>query len=137
MKARRAILIVDDEAIILMALKQELLRRYKGEFILETALDAVEANSVIDELAGEGVRLILVISDWLMPGIKGDEFLAGVKARYPEVRCIIISGQADPVAIERAQGLVALDAFIRKPWDKEELLAAVGACVGGGCDGPA
>ena len=129
MAERRAILIVDDEFIILMALKQELISRYGREFLLETALDAAEAEAVIDELAGEGVSVILVISDWLMPGMKGDEFLAEVKRRHPEVRCIIVSGQADPEAIAKARELVALDAFIRKPWNRRELLQAVDSCV--------
>jgi len=129
MAERRAILIVDDEFIILMALKQELISRYGREFLLETALDAAEAEAVIDELAGEGVSVILVISDWLMPGMKGDEFLAEVKRRHPGVRCIIVSGQADPEAIAKARELVALDAFIRKPWNRRELLQAVDSCV--------
>jgi response regulator RpfG family c-di-GMP phosphodiesterase len=129
MSGKGAILIVDDEAIILMALKQELLRQYGDEYLLETALDASEAGVVIDDLVRDGIRIILVISDWLMPGVKGDEFLAGVKRRHPEVRCIIISGQADPTAIARARELVHLDAFIRKPWNRVELLAAVDACI--------
>ncbi len=137
MSERKAILLVDDERIILMALRQELLGPFGGRFLLETAVDAAEAEAVIDELAGEGVSLILVISDWLMPGLKGDEFLARVKARRPGVRCIIVSGQADPEAVERARRLVDLDAFIRKPWRRCELLAAVDACVGGEGRAPA
>lgn len=129
MSERGAILIVDDEAIILMALKQELVRRYGDEYLIETALDAAVAESVIDDLVREDIRVILVISDWLMPGMKGDEFLATVKSRHPEVHCIIISGHADPAAIERARKLFQLDAFIRKPWSRLELLAAVDACV--------
>jgi DNA-binding NtrC family response regulator len=129
MNEKSAILIVDDEAIILMALKQELMGRYGDAFQLETALNAKEANEVIDDLVGDGIRIILIISDWLMPGVKGDRFLADVKIRHPTVRCIIISGQADPEAIARARELVGLDAFIRKPWNRAELLAAVDACV--------
>lgn len=129
MDKKSAILIVDDEAIILMTLKQELLCRYGEAFQLETALNAKEANEIIDDLVAEGIRIILIISDWLMPGLKGDEFLADVKTRHPEVRCIIISGQADPDAIDRARKLVGLDAFIKKPWSRAELIAAVDSCV--------
>lgn len=124
-----AILIVDDEALILMALKQELMTQYGNRYLLETALNPREANTVIEELVQDGVKLILVISDWLMPGIKGDEFLADVKARHPQVRCIIISGQADPEAIERARERVHLDAYIKKPWNHGTLIEAVDMCV--------
>jgi DNA-binding NtrC family response regulator len=124
-----AILIVDDEAIILMSLKQELRAKYGDTFLLEAALNATEANAIIDELAVDGVQVILIISDWLMPGIKGDEFLAGAKSRHPDVHCIIISGHADLDSIARARENLHLDAFIQKPWNRGELLAAVDACV--------
>jgi DNA-binding NtrC family response regulator len=124
-----AILIVDDEAIILMSLRQELRSQYGARFRLESALNAAEANAIIDELAADGVEVILVISDWLMPGVKGDEFLADVKRRYPGIRCIIVSGHIDAEAIEAVRASLALDAFIQKPWKRGELLAAVDACV--------
>jgi DNA-binding NarL/FixJ family response regulator len=133
MNGKPAILIVDDEAIILMAIKQELFGHFGDKYLLETALNAADAIQAIDELAGDGVRIILVISDWLMPGKKGDEFLAEVKASHPEIRCIIISGHADPDAIARARARVDLDAFIEKPWDRRDLLNAVSACVAGYC----
>jgi CheY-like chemotaxis protein len=126
-----AILCVDDEAIIILSLKMELLGQFGKEFIIETACDAEEALKVIDELTESGVRLILVISDWLMPGMKGDEFLAKVKLLQPGVRCIILSGQANPAAIERARREVSLDAYIEKPWDRRVLMEAVRACVDG------
>ncbi|MFA6508606.1 MAG: response regulator [Treponemataceae bacterium] len=124
-----AILIVDDEAIILMALKQELMTQYGNRYLLETALNARDANEVIEELVQDGVKLILVISDWLMPGMRGDDFLADVKSRHPNVRCIIISGQADPDAIERARIRFQLDAYIKKPWTHRTLIDAVDLCL--------
>jgi len=130
MSGKNAILIVDDEAMILMAIKQEIMSRYGEAFQIETALDAEEGFEVIDELVQEQVDVILVISDWLMPGLKGDEFLAKVKAQHPSIHCIIISGHADPDAIARARELVNLDAYIQKPWSRQELLEAVGCCVG-------
>ncbi len=130
MKPDRAILCVDDEAIILLAMKQELMGEFGDEYVIETALNAKAALEIIDELSGEGVRIILIISDWLMPETKGDVFLARVKAARPDVRCIIISGHADDEAIEIAKREVRLDAFIKKPWSHEDLVNAVRTCVG-------
>ena len=124
MAERRAILIVDDEFIILMALKQELISRYGREFLLETALDPAEAEAIIDELAGEGVSVILVISDWLMPGMKGDEFLSRVRADFPRIRTIMVSGQANPDDVARIREAGDLDAYFMKPWDPARLVAA-------------
>jgi CheY-like chemotaxis protein len=81
----QAILCVDDEAIIVLAIKQELKTHFRERFIYETALNAEEALTIIDELTADGVSLILVISDWLMPGMKGDEFLSVVKRNHPKI----------------------------------------------------
>jgi DNA-binding NtrC family response regulator len=129
MPDKSAILIVDDEAVILLSIKQELKSRFGDQYLLETALSAEEATVAIDGLVADGIEVILIISDWLMPGMKGDVFLASVKARHPAVRCIIVSGHADPTAIERARETVALDAVISKPWDRMTLLNAVSACL--------
>ena len=75
MDPKKAIVCVDDEAIIVLSLKQELQNRLGDEYIYESAMSAEEALQVIEELSGDDVCVILVISDWLMPGIKGDEFL--------------------------------------------------------------
>lgn len=69
-----AILCVDDEPIILIALKQELKKQFGNEFQYETAVNATEALEVVDDLAENGINVILILSDWRMPGIKGDEF---------------------------------------------------------------
>jgi DNA-binding NtrC family response regulator len=129
MDKKSAILIVDDEAIILMSLKQELRRKYGETFLLESALNATEANAIIEELSSEGVAVILIISDWLMPGTRGDDFLAEVKGRYPDVRCILISGHADPDSVSLTRSDLHVDAFIQKPWNRAEMLAAVDSCV--------
>ena len=67
--SKKAILCVDDEAIILLSVKQELQSHFRERFIYETALSAKEALVIIDELSAEGIVFILVISDWLMPGM--------------------------------------------------------------------
>jgi CheY-like chemotaxis protein len=91
----RANLCVDDEAIILMALKQELRSVIGPGFIYETARDGIEALEVVDSLVAEGIKLVLVISDWLMPGLAGDELVLRLKDRHPDVQAIIITGQAN------------------------------------------
>lgn len=128
---REALLCVDDEAIILMSMKQELKRRFGGRFLVETALDASEATAVIDDLEARGISTALVISDWFMPGVRGDQFLVELHARRPEVKSILITGHADEAAVERARREASLGAVLRKPWRSEELFSAVEFCLGG------
>jgi response regulator RpfG family c-di-GMP phosphodiesterase len=75
--------------------------------------------------------VILILSDWLMPGMKGDEFLIAVKRRYPSIRSILVTGQADSRAVERVRKEAGTERVIFKPWRREELIAAVEACTTG------
>ena len=126
---RQALLCVDDEAIILLSLKQELKRRFGSRYIIETALDASEASAVIDELESRDVTTALVISDWFMPGVRGDQFLIELHFKRPSVKTILITGHADEAAVERARREAGLGAVLRKPWRPEELFDAVEACL--------
>lgn len=136
---RHAIVCLDDEIIIVEAMRQELRERFGKRFLYETALSADEARDVLSGLVEDGITVILIISDWLMPGMKGDEFLAEVRARYPGLNAIMVTGQADEDAIERvlSEGLACC--IVRKPWKVDELTRAVESCLGErdaarGCD---
>lgn len=124
-----AILCVDDEAIILLSLKEELRLHFGSRFRYETACNAKEAMSIIDELADEKVNVILIISDWLMPGMKGDEFLIQVKKKHPDIQSILVTGHADAASIERALKEASTSRVLTKPWGTTELIEAVKHCV--------
>ena len=122
----RAILCVDDEPIILISLKQELKKKFGNRFNYETAMNADEAMEVVDELAGSGISVILILSDWLMPGIKGDEFLIRVHQKYPKIQSILITGHADEKAMERVKKEAGTYTVLPKPWNSNQLMEAVG-----------
>lgn len=122
---KQAILCVDDEAIILIAMKQELKHHFGSRFIYETALNAEEALAVIEGLHLDAIEVVIVISDWLMPGMKGDEFLVLVRSRFPAIATIMVTGQADEAAIERALEEAKIHACLRKPWSSRELITLI------------
>lgn len=115
-----AIICVDDEASILKVLKEQLKRCFGNQYIYEVAQSAEEAWIVIDELEQEGIKILTIVSDWLMPNVRGDEFLAEVHLRFPHVVTVMLTGQADEAAIERARQQANLYACIYKPWAEEE-----------------
>jgi DNA-binding NtrC family response regulator len=119
----KAILLVDDEAILLLALRQELRSELGLSYRYEIALSGAEGLAVFDELTDKGIRIVLVISDWLMPGMKGDEFLIRVRELHPEVKTIMVSGQTDVGQLDKLRASGALDSFMRKPWDPARLSA--------------
>lgn len=127
---KKAILCVDDEKIILLSLVEQLIESFGEKYIYETAMSAEEALMIIDDLVGQEVSLILIISDWLMQGMKGDELLVEVNEMYPGTLNIMLTGQATSEAIENAVENAGLNAYVKKPWNKDELMAKVGELLG-------
>lgn len=126
---RQAILCVDDEAIIALALRQELKQHFKERFVYESANSAETALAIIADLTQEEVSLILVISDWLMPGMKGDEFLCKVKELHPEIKTLLITGQAPHEVTEKLCRDGVAEAVILKPWRGPQLISLVESCI--------
>ncbi|NEO53614.1 MAG: response regulator [Okeania sp. SIO3B5] len=116
-----AILCVDDEMPILKVLKEQLQRCFGNKYIYEVAQSAEEAWIVIDELEEEDIKILAIVSDWLMPNVKGDVFLTQVHQRFPNVVTVMLTGQADEAAIERARQQANLYACLYKPWTEEQL----------------
>ncbi len=120
------ILCVDDEMVVLNSLKIQLKKEFGDNYLYEIAENADEAMEIIDEIGHEEDSDILVIvSDWLMPGIKGDEFLISVHKKYPKIVKVILTGQADEVAIERVKKQANLHHCLYKPWDGKELIETI------------
>ena len=122
---KKTILCVDDENIVLDSLKAQLKRCLGNELNYETAMNAEEAFEIIKELHDEGMQTIIIVSDWLMPGIKGDKFLVKVHQIYPEMINIMLTGRADMEAVENAKENANLYACIEKPWKEEELIKII------------
>lgn len=125
-----AILCVDDDVAVLNSLKEQLRRRFGNRYAYEVATGAEDAWQVIGDLYGDGIRLLMIVSDWLMPGMKGDEFLIQVHQRYPEIITVMLTGQAREEAIERARREANLHACLHKPWTEEDLVQVVESALG-------
>ena len=128
-KVKRAILCVDDEKIVLDSLQEQLRSTFGDQFEYEIAESVDEAWEVIEDLVSQGYEMVLVISDWLMPRVKGDTFLIELHERYPETVTIMLTGQADPEAVENAFQNANLYAYIRKPWREEDLINYVNTAL--------
>ncbi|MEL7035101.1 MAG: response regulator [Cyanobacteria bacterium J06592_8] len=124
-----AILCVDDETPILKVLKEQLQRCFGNQYIYEVAQSVEEAWEVIDELEQDEITILLIVSDWLMPDVKGDVFLAEVHERFPQVVTVMLTGQADEAAIERAKKEANLYACMSKPWTEEELQRVISTAL--------
>src|SRR5205823_7352270 len=81
--------------------------------------------------AADGARLMqenevhIVMTDQRMPQITGVELLKRVRARYPQAVRMLFTGYADLEAIIGAINQGHIYQFLKKPWQPEELIAAV------------
>ncbi|MDM8545635.1 response regulator [Candidatus Venteria ishoeyi] len=116
-----AIICVDDEAIILDALELELEKAITEDCLIEMAESAEEAFELIQNLSCQHYEIAVVISDYIMPKLKGDAFLAQVHERLPHTINILLTGQADTDAIGNAVNQANLFRYISKPWNPEAL----------------
>ncbi|MGC8744167.1 MAG: HD domain-containing phosphohydrolase [Verrucomicrobiia bacterium] len=114
---RARILVVDDEEIVLVALRETI--RLAGYEVV-TAIDAVKA---LEEVKSQEFAVIL--TDQQMPGMTGLEFLAQVKTIQPNATRILITAVLDLRTVIEAINKGEIYRFIVKPWLREELLATI------------
>ncbi len=119
------ILCVDDEKALLETLERLIVRRFGREFDVETADSGDEGLEVLEEFAAEGRPVALIVSDQLMPGLNGDEFLARSMKYAPDTPKILLTGQADMEAVVYAINYARLFRYIPKPWDDEDLIRSL------------
>jgi two-component system response regulator YesN len=132
----KSILCVDDEAIILLCMRQELRSRYGGEYACETAIDPEKALEAAADLAADGLRPVLVITDLVMPLMNGDELCRVMKELYPGLKTVLVTGQADYGEVQRILDAGIADAALFKPWSRERLFRAIDECLAGPDPGP-
>lgn len=122
---KQVILCVDDEEIILDALQEQLDSIFGEEYIIETADSGEDALNFFIELTKEGILIPVIISDYIMPGMKGDELLKEIHKQSPESLKILLTGQASIEGISNAINNAQLYRYIAKPWNKDDLVLTV------------
>jgi CheY-like chemotaxis protein len=125
-KVKPTIICVDDEKVILDSLKTQLKSAFGDAYSYEMAENAQDALELIEELEeNESGCIVIVVSDWLMPGMKGDELLVKIHQKLPNVVKFMLTGQADDAAVERAVLQANLHVCLRKPWSEEDLIKSI------------
>ncbi|MFN8256290.1 MAG: response regulator [Bacteroidales bacterium] len=122
---KKVIICIDDEKVILTSLKSQLKKCFGNEFIYETAENAQEGFELIAEHMALDNQIIIIISDWLMPEMKGDEFFIELNKSHPDIIKVLLTGQADNKAIERAYHEAGIHGCIPKPWSEDDLIKIV------------
>ncbi|WP_008313418.1 ATP-binding protein [Leptolyngbya sp. PCC 6406] len=128
-QAKPAIICVDDELILLESLRDELRQSFNQKFLIEIVDSGEGALELVEELLEEDYEIPLVISDYIMPGMKGDELLKRIHQRLPKTLKVMLTGQATIEAVGNAIQHAKLYRYIAKPWQPEDLRLTVSEAV--------
>jgi CheY-like chemotaxis protein len=113
---KRSILVVDDEPLVCDAVKMML--NFDGHEV-QTAASGKEALALFEE--GE---FDLVITDFEMPTMKGDELAVAIKSRKPTQPVVMITAYAEMLQSAH-HPLTGVDCIITKPFLLENLREAI------------
>ena len=96
-------------------------------------VDISEAGSFdeVSKLLEAGSDVDLILLDLTMPGVRGFSGLMYLRAQYPSVPVVVVSGNDDPTVIRRCMDFGA-SGFIPKTLNIEEMRAAIGTVLKGG-----
>lgn len=116
---------VDDEKIVLNSLKTELKNAFGNTYIIETAESGIEALEAINNLVDLNYEIQVVIVDYAMPVMKGDEFLMKLHEKSPLTLSILLTGQATIEGVIKSVNYADLYRYISKPWHTNDLVLTV------------
>ncbi|MBY0416501.1 MAG: EAL domain-containing protein [Pararheinheimera sp.] len=111
------ILIVDDEAAVLRSLERLLCRAGYEVMVANSGAQALEV------LAQHQIQIVL--TDFRMPLMCGNELLKAVKKAYPQIVGLILSGYADFNAVVDTLNSGIAFKFLQKPWIDDLLLEEI------------
>lgn len=120
-KTRIRLLVVDDEL-------------YNRDLLIRTFArdcDVVAAASVADALDVLGrTQVDALLTDQALVGELGTELAREVRARWPAIRVVVVTGFDEDVALSDALREGVIDEVVAKPWKPTALRARVMALVG-------
>ncbi|WP_372714550.1 response regulator [Ilyobacter sp.] len=116
----RTILIVDDDPTICSELQKELKRNFFPTHVAGNSKDALE---ILNKN-----KIDIILLDIFMPDIDGLDMLEKVKAKWPAIEVIIITGYSSQDVAIKALRRGAID-YLEKPINYEELNTSIGRAM--------
>jgi CheY-like chemotaxis protein len=114
----RSILVVDDDEIL-----RDLYESHIGRFC--HYVDVYEsATKALEDFKSNPLKYDYILSDNIMPEMKGDRFSDLIKEIKPDIPIYIITGDADSVSPESFNNSVS--GVIKKPIDANQLRSFIG-----------
>jgi DNA-binding NtrC family response regulator len=114
------LLLVEDDSSVLNAFMTAL-----SEFRLSVARDPHEALMLSERIE----QLDLVITDYLMPSMTGEELIGRIRERHPRLKALVVTGHGD-ILDQEAPEWWTREAHLTKPFDVTTLKNAINGLIG-------
>jgi DNA-binding NtrC family response regulator len=115
------VLFVDDESDTINALKRFLRKEPFKKVFVESGDEALKVL--------EGGNVDILVTDALMPNMTGPELIMVVRSRYPDIRCLLVSGSNEVEQIVKSVGIGNIFGFIVKPIEPEPFRKTIAEAV--------
>ncbi len=116
--AKPAVLIVDDEEMVLTSIRAFL--KLETDYEVHGFTDAEQALRFLETRPVD-----VAVADYVMPKMNGIQFLARAKQLQPEATRILLTGYADKQSAIQAINEVGLFHYLEKPWENAQLLLVI------------
>jgi DNA-binding NtrC family response regulator len=121
MRSMRKILFVDDEPDVLAAFSRNLRKR----FLFDTATSGSDALRLI-RLHGP---YAVIVSDIMMPGMRGEEMLEQLTKFAPNTVRVVLTSSFDKQTVLDAINRGRVFRFLNKPCPSEDLVKTLEECL--------
>ena len=116
------LLIVDDEPLVLSALRSEYRKRYN----VTTSGSSKETLAMIKR---EPQKFQILLCDQRLPGKLGLDLLKEINELNPKIRSVLLSGQMNTALFKQMSESGYITGFVSKPWDPQELANELAAAA--------
>ncbi|MBN1292310.1 MAG: response regulator [Candidatus Latescibacteria bacterium] len=113
-----SILLLDDEKMVVDSLRN--LIELETEYITFAETSPFKALEILDNH-----MINVIVTDYLMPGMDGIEFLLEAKKKITQATTIILTGYAGKENAVHAINEIGIYHYVEKPWDNDELLIII------------
>ncbi|WP_234952827.1 response regulator [Rhodopirellula baltica] len=117
MNKTERILFVDDDTIVLRVLR----RSMEEDYDVETADSGLKALEILRGAS----PISCVVSDMRMPIMDGVELVQKISLEWPEIPCIILTGNQDEESERRAIEEANVFCLMNKPSPRGEIIEAI------------
>lgn len=121
---------VDDDKLITLAVSHQLKSAFSPPgFHIEAFNNPIDALEQIEVNTFRGIHPRILVIDFEMPEMKGDELIRKLKQKFPEAKAIMLSGNSDAIRVSDLADEGLLDFYLSKPWSREEIIRICNSCL--------